>query len=208
MPRVRSHDREEKILTFIRESTAEQGYPPSIREICQAAGLKSTSTVHSYLQRLEQAGLIRRNGQKSRTIELVGDRPRLVRLPLVGKVAAGQPILAEELREGDVTLPADLVGPGEHFLLRVRGDSMVGRGIFDGDLVIVRQQSSAERGALVVALIDGEATVKQLERDGPAWILRAANPAYADMRPRDLSIIGRVVGLLRMYSATQAMRQA
>ncbi len=206
MPRARSHDREEKILTFIRDSTADQGYPPSIREICQAAGLKSTSTVHSYLQRLEQEGLIRRSGQKSRTIELVGERPRLVRLPLVGKVAAGQPILAEEQREGEIPLPADLVGPGEHFLLRVRGDSMIGKGIFDGDLVIVRQQSSAERGALVVALIDGEATVKQLERDGRDWILRPANPAYADMRPRDLSIVGRVVGLLRMYSAAQSIR--
>ncbi len=199
MPRARSHDREERILEFIRKSTEERGYPPSIREICQAAGLKSTSTVHSYLLRLEQANLIRRDGAKSRTIELVGQRQQLVRLPLIGKVAAGQPILAEEFREGEIALPLDLVGPGVHFLLRVRGDSMIGRGIHDGDLVIVRQTSSAERGALVVALIEGEATVKTLERDGQAWVLRAANPAYADLRPAELGIIGRVVGLLRLY---------
>jgi len=199
MPRRRAHDQEEKILSFIRESTALRGYPPSIREICQAADLKSTSTVHSYLVRLEQAGLIRRSGQKSRSIELVGERQRVVRLPIVGNVAAGRPILAEELREGEISLPDDLLGPGEHFLLRVKGDSMTGAGIFDGDLVMVRQQNSAERGALVVATIDGEATVKYLERDGQAWILRAANPAYPDLRPSDLAIVGRVVGLLRVY---------
>ncbi|MDA8346054.1 MAG: transcriptional repressor LexA [Thermaerobacter sp.] len=207
MPRARSHDREQRILEFIRKSTEERGYPPSIREICQAAGLKSTSTVHSYLLRLEQANLIRRDGAKSRTIELVEKRPQFVRLPLLGKVAAGRPILAEEFREGEIALPQDLVGPGAHFLLRVRGDSMIGRGINDGDLVIVRQASSAERGTLVVALIGDEATVKTLERDGQAWILRAANPAYADLRPAELGIVGRVVGLLRLYGGGAAFPQ-
>lgn len=199
MPRKRSHDREQKILAFIRESTAERGYPPSIREICQAAGLKSTSTVHSYLLRLEQANLIRRSGAKSRTIEVLGDRIQTTRLPLIGRVAAGRPILAEEHREGEISISADLLGPGEHFLLRVRGDSMVGSGIHDGDLVIVRQVSSAERGTIVVALIDGEATVKTLEREGTTWILRASNPAYPDLRPQELGIIGRVVGVIRIY---------
>jgi len=199
MPRTRSHEREQKILDFIRESTELRGYPPSIREICGAAGLKSTSTVHAYLQRLEQANLIRRDGSKSRTIELVGERTKTVKLPLIGRVAAGRPILAEEFREGEIALPQELVGPGEHFLLHVRGDSMIGRGIFDGDLVIVQRASSAERGALVVALIGDEATVKILEKDGAAWILRAANPAYADLRPEELQIVGRVVGLLRVY---------
>lgn len=205
MPRKRSHDREQKILAFIRESTAARGYPPSIREICQAAGLKSTSTVHSYLLRLEQAHLIRRSGAKSRSIEVLGDRIQTVRLPLIGRVAAGRPILAEEHREGEIAISADLLGPGDHFLLRVRGDSMIGAGIHDGDLVIVRQMRSAERGSIVVALIDGEATVKTLERDGTAWILRASNPAYPDIRPRELGIVGRVIGVIRLYAAAAAL---
>lgn len=206
LPRKRSQDREQKILAFIRESTAERGYPPSIREICQAAGLKSTSTVHSYLLRLEQANLIRRSGAKSRTVEVIGDRVQTTRLPLIGRVAAGRPILAEEHREGEIAISADLLGPGEHFLLRVRGDSMIGVGIHDGDLVIVRQTNSAERGTIVVALIDGEATVKTLERDGQAWVLRAANPAYSDLRPPELGIVGRVVGVIRLYGAASKPR--
>lgn len=204
LPRKRSHDREQKILAFIRESTEERGYPPSIREICQAAGLKSTSTVHNYLLRLEQSNLIRRSGAKSRSIEVLTDRIHTTRLPLIGRVAAGRPILAEEHREGEIAISTDLIGPGEHFLLRVRGDSMIGVGIHDGDMVIVRQTTSAERGTIVVALIDGEATVKTLERDGTAWILRAANPAYEDLRPKELGIIGRVVGVIRLYSSASA----
>ncbi|HLI15068.1 MAG TPA: transcriptional repressor LexA [Acidimicrobiales bacterium] len=196
------------ILEFIAAQLEERGYPPSVREIGEAVGLTSSSTVHAHLQVLQREGYLRRDPTKPRAItvsrEPIAGTPRRLRpvthVPLVGRVAAGTGVLAEEDVEDVVPLPADLTGSGELFMLRVRGDSMVGEGILDGDLVVVRRQPSAEPGELVVAGIpDGEATVKRLARRGASVVLRPANPAYDELvlAPDEVTIYGKVVAVLR-----------
>ncbi|EKP93922.1 transcriptional repressor LexA [Thermaerobacter subterraneus] len=192
--------RQRQILDYIKASIRERGYPPSVREIGEAVGLKSTSTVHTYLARLERKGYIRRDPTKPRAIEVLeesGLRTRTVPVPLVGQVTAGQPILAVENIEDVLPLPTELVPEGEVFALRIRGDSMIGAGILDGDYVIVRRQETADNGDIVVALIDDEATVKRFYRERDGIRLQPENPAMEPIRVRTARILGKVVALLR-----------
>lgn len=187
-----------RILTFIRDELQNKGYPPSVREICKAVGFKSTSTVHAHLNALERRGLIRRDATKPRAIEIV-DNPmskgRVV--PLVGKVTAGQPILAIENIEEELILPQEIISGGDVFALHVEGDSMIEAGIFDGDLVIVRKQQSADNGQIVVAMIEDEATVKRIFYEERHVRLQPENSAMEPIIAREVTVLGRVIALLR-----------
>lgn len=184
----------QKILEFVTSSTEENGYPPTVREICEAVGLRSPSTVHSHLKILQEHGYLEQNGRKTRTLSRPG-QPSFRSIPLLGTVTAGLPILAQEDLLGYV--PYEGHGSDELFALRVRGDSMIGAAILDGDTVIVRRQSTADSGQIVVALLEDEATVKRLRRqNGEVWLM-PENPAYAPIDGRACSILGVVVGLLR-----------
>jgi repressor LexA len=196
--------RQQKILQVISDAVASHGYPPSIREIGDAVGLTSTSSVHSQLYQLEKKGFIRRDPTKPRAIEVTGGdrRPATARVPLMsGQIAAGAPILAEDNIEEYVPLPRDLVGQGELFMLRVRGDSMKDVSILDGDMVVVRRQETAENGEIVAAMkVDGtepEATVKTLSRRGDQVWLLPANDAYEPIDGTDAVVLGKVVTVLR-----------
>jgi repressor LexA len=196
--------RQSRILDYIREVTRARNYPPSVREIGEAVGLSSSSTVHNHLNQLERRGLIRRDPSKSRTVQLVEDvendqmRRSAVPIPVVGNVAAGMPILAEENIEDHLMLSPDLAEDG-WFALRVRGDSMINAGILDGDLVIVKPQQDAPDGTIVVALVEDEATVKRLDRSAGRLRLVAENPAYSPIEPDQAAMVGAVRGLIRSY---------
>ncbi len=201
--------RQQEILDYIKRTVSERGYPPAVREIGDAVGLSSPSTVHSHLSTLVKAGYLRRDPSKPRAIEVVdaGAAPVAIQqrslptreVPLVGRIAAGSPILAEQDIEDVFALPASLVGSGPIFMLRVQGDSMIEAGILDGDFVVVHQQPDALDGDLVAAMVDSEeATVKRLERKNGSVILHAANPAYAPLVYREgVDILGKVVSVLR-----------
>ena len=197
-------DRQTKILEFIRRVGQTRNYPPSVREIGEAVGLSSSSTVHNHLNQLERRGLIKRDPSKSRTVQLVADadmdqkRRSAVSVPIVGNVAAGTPILAEQNIEDHVLLSPELAKEG-YFLLRVRGDSMVNAGILDGDLVLVRPQHEASNGSIVVALVDGDATVKRFERSNGHIKLIAENPAYEPIVATNVSLVGIVRGVIRIF---------
>ncbi len=198
--------RQQEIFDFIKRYSAKYGYPPTVRDIGKAVGLASSSTVHAHLANLERIGLLRRDPSKPRAIELL-DRAaagvrNLVRpgLPLVGQVAAGQPLLAEENIEDYVQAPAFAGGEDGEYVLRVRGDSMRDAGILQGDLVVVRSQDVAQDGDIVVALLGEEATVKRFFREDDHVRLQPENPAMEPIRSRDVSIIGKVVGLMRSIS--------
>lgn len=202
-PRAPLTVRQRDILQHVAASIRRTGIVPSVREIGAALGMRSPSTVHQHLTALERKGYLRRDGDRMRVLEIAGRQSlpngEVVSLPLVGRVSAGVPVLADQHVEEMIPVPRRFVGwNDESFLLTVRGDSMVGAGIFDGDLVIVRCQPTADPGDLVVALVGDEATVKRLQvsSDGP-W-LRPENPAYAPI-PGEFEIIGKVVGLLRRY---------
>ena len=203
-------DRQRQVLDFLTETVSDRGYPPSVREICDAVGLSSPSTVHSHLSSLVKAGYIRRDPSKPRAIEILTDEPtagpapahtddRLRDVPLVGRIAAGSPILAAEDIETVMPLPEELVGSDPVFMLEVRGDSMIDAGILDGDYVVIRRQPDARDGEIIAALIDGEeATVKRLKRENGTVQLISENPAYEPMVfTRDVEIIGKVVSVLR-----------
>ena len=186
-----------QILDFIRREIDDKGYPPSVREICLAVGLKSTSTVHAHLNRLEE-GYIRRDATKPRALELTDTatvRGRSV--PLVGRVTAGMPILAQQNIEEYYMLPQNLVGGDEVFILSVQGESMIEAGILDGDFVIVRRQSHAENGDIVVAMIDDEATVKRIFYEKTRVRLQPENSAMQPIYARDVTVLGRVIALFR-----------
>jgi repressor LexA len=173
-----------------------------VREIGKAVGLSSTSTVHGHLDKIERKGFIRRDPTKPRTIEVTGFRTslkRLVEVPLVGRVRAGEPILAVENIEDSFPLPVDLIRLDGGFLLTVTGDSMVGAGILEGDVVLVRPQDTAENGDIVVALIGDDATVKRFYREKDSVRLQPENPAMTPIITRDVTIVGKVVGLFRRY---------
>lgn len=195
--------RQRQVLDYIKEQVRRKGYPPSVREIGEAVGLSSSSTVHGHLARLEEKGLIRRDPTKPRAIEVLGDdglypqRHPTVMVPLVGKVTAGEPILAVENIEDQFPMPAQLVQGENVFMLTVRGDSMIEAGIFDGDYVLVRQQSSADNGDIVVALIGEEATVKRFFRERDHIRLQPENSRLEPIRVRDVQILGKVIGLFR-----------
>ena len=197
-----------QILDFIEECLRDRGYPPSVREIGQAVGLTSSSTVHAHLGSLQQLGYLRRDPTKPRAIEVrydaasgaAVDKGRVRHVPLVGDVAAGTDVLAQENVEELLPLPEDFTGTGQVFLLRVRGDSMIEAGILHGDYVVVRQQPEAEKGDIVVAGIPGEeATVKTYQRKGNKVILQPANARLSPMEfdPADVTIFGKVVTVLR-----------
>jgi repressor LexA len=200
-------ERQKQVLEYIRAVVAERGYPPSVREIGEALGLSSPSTVHSHISALVKAGKIRRDPSKPRAIEVLDSAPAPARsfdddlreVPLVGRIAAGSPVLATEDIEEVFALPTSLVGTGPVFMLRVKGDSMIEAGILDGDLVVVRRQPDADDGDIVAAMIEGEeATVKRLYRRDGKVVLRAENPEYPDMVfDRDVAILGKVVSVFR-----------
>lgn len=197
-------ERQTKILDYIRYVTRIRNYPPSVREIGEAVGLSSSSTVHNHLNQLERRGLIRRDPSKSRTVQLVHDvavdtqRRNAISVPIVGNVAAGAPILAEQNIEDHVLLSSEMAQEG-NFLLRVRGDSMINAGILDGDLVLVRPQQEAPNGTIVVALVDGDATVKRFERGNGHVRLVAENPAYQPIVTTNVSLVGIVRGVIRLF---------
>ncbi len=196
-------DNQAKILTYIKQEIQEKGYPPSVREICEAVGLKSTSTVHGHLTRLEKRGLLHRDTMKPRAIEVLGDlafdRNATVPVPLIGRVAAGIPITALEQIEDQIMLPTDFIGDGEHFILVVQGSSMINVGMLDGDYVVVRKQSTANNGEIVVAMVDDEATVKRFFRERGHFRLQPENEAMAPIIVEDVTILGKVVALLRKF---------
>jgi repressor LexA len=197
-------ERQSKILDYIRYVTRVRNYPPSVREIGEAVGLSSSSTVHNHLNQLERRGLIKRDPSKSRTVQLVQDaevdqqRRNAISVPIVGNVAAGAPILAEQNIEDHLLLSPELAQEG-FFLLKVRGDSMINAGILDGDLVLVRPQREAPNGTIVVALVDGDATVKRLERANGHVRLLAENPAYEPIVTSNVSLVGVVRGVIRLF---------
>lgn len=204
---------QQTIYDYIARMLVEQGYPPSVREIGAAVGLKSPSTVHFHLKHMEELGVIKKSGRKGRTITLTKPartavtaakpaaeeiEPPVGRVPIVGTVAAGTPILAQECIEDYLTF--DTGGrDGEYFALRVRGESMLNAGILPGDLVVVHQQREAHNGEIIVALIEDEATVKRLKRKGSEVWLMPENDAYSPIDGRNASILGKVSAVIRTY---------
>ncbi|MCI8541758.1 transcriptional repressor LexA [Acetatifactor aquisgranensis] len=196
--------KQQEILDYIKEEILKKGYPPTVREICETVKLKSTSSVHSHLETLEKNGYIRRDPTKPRAIEICDDsfqmiRTEMVNLPIIGNVAAGQPILAEENIEDYFPVPADIVPSGESFILNVRGDSMINAGIFNGDRVFVNSCSNASNGEIVVALIDDSATVKTFYREDGHIRLQPENDTMAPIIVDDCQILGKVFGVFRFY---------
>lgn len=196
-----SHDNQQKILDFIKAEIEDKGYPPSVREICAAVGLRSTSTVHAHLNHLEEQGLIRRDSTKPRALEVLdGSHARGRSVPLVGRVTAGQPILAIENIEDYLMLPQSMLGKDDLFCLRVQGESMIDIGILDGDIVVLRQQDTADNGEIVVAMTeDDEATLKRIFYEDGHVRLQPENstmePIYADT----VTVLGKLVALIRQF---------
>jgi repressor LexA len=204
--------RQQEIFDFIKKYSGKHGYPPTVRDIGKAVGLASSSTVHAHLANLEKAGLLRRDPTKPRAIELLDRAIEGVRdtagsavrslsggggLPLVGSVAAGAPILAEENIEDHIEVPPEAGGESGQFVLKVKGESMIDAGILDGDFVVVQKQDTATDGEIVVALVGEEATVKTFYREPDHIRLQPENPTMEPIRTRDVQILGRMVGLLR-----------
>lgn len=190
------------ILNFIKQELQNKGYPPSVREIGTAVGLSSSSTVHGHLAQLEEKGYIRRDPTKPRAIEVIEGNSNFVRkdivnVPILGKVAAGQPILAVENVEDTFPLPAEMVNNSNVFVLSVRGESMINAGILDGDYVIVRQQYTANNGDMVVALLDEEATVKTFYKEKDYVRLQPENDYMEPIFVRDVKVLGKVIGIFR-----------
>jgi repressor LexA len=193
--------RQQEILTFVQRYTESHGYPPSVREIGQAMGLTSSSTVHSHLRALERKGFLRRDPSKPRALEILrdgrGPQHRVVSLPVVGQVTAGVPILAEQNIEDHFPVAAELANGAEGFILKVRGDSMIDAGILDGDMLIVRRQQTATNGDIVVARLGDEATVKRFFKEGDRIRLQPENATMAPIYARDVVVEGKAIAVLR-----------
>jgi repressor LexA len=193
--------RQKEIFDYIRKYAAKTGYPPTVREIGKAVGLHSSSTVHAHLANLEKIGLLRRDPTKPRAIELLVDKAKQALrgpgLPLVGEVAAGEPVLAEENIEEYLELPGVIGGEDGDYILRVKGDSMKDAGILAGDYVVVKQTEDAVNGEIVVALLEQEATVKRFFREKDRIRLQPENSAYKPIRTKDAQLLGKVVGVFR-----------
>lgn len=197
-------NKQQEILDYIKEEILKRGYPPSVREICEAVHLKSTSSVHSHLETLEKNGYIRRDPTKPRAIEICDDnfqmvRTEMVNLPIIGQVAAGVPILAEENIESYFPVPAEMVPHGESFILNVKGDSMINAGILNGDRIFVNSCSSAQNGEMVVAMIDDSATVKTFYREEGHIRLQPENDTMEPIIVDDCQILGKVFGVFRVF---------
>lgn len=195
-------DKQREILEYIKETILKKGYPPTVREICETVKLKSTSSVHSHLEQLERNGYIRRDPTKPRTIEIVDDtfnlaRREVVNVPLLGTVAAGAPLLAEENIESYFPIPVEMLPNRETFMLTVKGDSMIEAGILSGDRVIVAQTDTAENGEIVVALLDDSATVKRFFKEKDCIRLQPENESMDPIFTTDAQILGKVIGLVR-----------
>ena len=196
-----SQQNQQKILDFIKSEIDLKGYPPSVREICAAVGLKSTSTVHAHLNHLEDQGLIRRDSTKPRALEVLdGSHQRGRSVPLVGRVTAGQPILAVENIEDYLVLPQSMLGKDDMFCLRVQGESMIDIGILDGDIVVLRQQDSAENGDIVVAMTDeDEATLKRIFYEDGHVRLQPENRAMQPIIVERAAVLGKLTALIRQF---------
>ena len=194
-----------EILEYIKSEIINRGFPPAVREICEAVNLKSTSSVHSHLETLERNGYIRRDPTKPRAIEIVDDnfnltRRELVNVPVVGRVAAGEPILAVDNVENYFPIPAEFMPNSQTFMLNVKGESMINAGILDGDQILVQQQSTAENGDIVVALIDDSATVKTFYKEDGYYRLQPENDTMEPIIVKDdLKILGKVIGVFRFF---------
>ncbi|MCR5108548.1 MAG: transcriptional repressor LexA [Lachnospiraceae bacterium] len=195
-------DKQKQILEYIKEEILKRGYPPAVREICEAVGLKSTSSVHAHLESLEKKGYIRRDPAKPRAIEIVDDSFQMIRqemtsIPIVGTVAAGEPILAEQNINGYFPLPVDMVPNNETFVLRVKGESMINAGIFDGDQIFVECVNTANNGDIVVALVDDSATVKTFYAENGHYRLQPENDTMEPIIVNEVVILGKVFGVFR-----------
>ena len=195
-----------QILSFLKSELKSKGYPPSVREICQSVGIKSTSTVHSYLSKLEDKGYIRRDPTKPRAIEILdsendmdaSNSKKMINIPIVGKVTAGNPILAVENIEDTFPMPANFIGSNDDlFILSVKGESMIDAAILDDDYIVVKKQAHASNGDIVVALIEEEATVKRFFKEKDRFRLQPENKFMEPIYVRDVSILGKVVGVFR-----------
>lgn len=195
--------KQREILVYIKSQILAKGYPPAVREICEAVHLRSTSSVHSHLETLEKNGYIRKDPTKPRAIEIVDDefalsRREVVNIPMVGMVTAGQPILAVENIEGYFPIPIELMPNHETFMLKVRGDSMINAGIYNGDQVIVQRQANAVNGDIVVALVNDEATVKTFYKEKDHYRLQPENDSLEPIIVSQVEILGKVIGLVRL----------
>ena len=195
--------KQEEILNFMKSEILNKGYPPSVREICAAVNLKSTSSVHSHLSSLEEKGYIHRDPTKPRAIEIVDDtfnltRREIANIPIIGTVAAGQPLLAAENIEGYFPIPTEYLSNKSVFMLKVKGSSMINAGIFEGDTIIVEQQNIANNGDIIVALIDDSATVKTFYKENGHIRLQPENDSMEPIIVNDCQILGKVMGLLRL----------
>lgn len=204
-------EREQMVLDYIRTQAKLKGYPPTIREMCKSLDIKSTSTAHKDIESLERKGYLRKDSSKRRAIEILEDnsaeeqnmaseREDIVDIPLVGKVAAGMPILAEQNIEDSFPIPSRFVGGGEHFMLSVKGDSMIEAGIFDGDYILIKKQNTARNGEIVVAMVDGfesEATVKTFFKEDNHIRLQPENSSMSPIIVNDARILGLVKGVFR-----------
>lgn len=197
-------NKQREILEYIKDEILKRGYPPAVREICEAVNLKSTSSVHSHLETLEKNGYIRRDPTKPRAIEIMDDSFQMVRhemasVPIVGQVAAGQPILAQENIEGYFPIPAEMVPNAESFVLNVKGESMINAGILDGDQIFVERCNTAHNGDTVVALIDDSATVKTFYKENGHYRLQPENDTMDPIIVDHVEILGKVFGVFRLY---------
>ncbi|MCI6018169.1 MAG: transcriptional repressor LexA [Clostridiales bacterium] len=195
--------KQQEILDYIKNCILSKGYPPAVREICEAVHLKSTSSVHSHLETLEKNGYIRRDPTKPRAIEIMDDdfslsRREVVNVPIVGTITAGEPILATENIQAYFPIPVEMLPNNEIFMLKVRGDSMINAGIYSGDQVIVAQQSTADNGDIVVALIDDSATVKRFYKENNVYRLQPENDTMSPIIVEKVEILGKVIGLMRL----------
>ena len=193
-----------EILEYIKSQILERGFPPAVREICEAVNLKSTSSVHSHLETLEKNGYIRRDPTKPRAIEILDDsfnltRREMVNVPIVGQVAAGEPILAQENIENYFPIPTEFMPNNQTFLLKVKGESMINAGILDGDMVLVEQASTASNGDMVVALIEDGATVKTFYKEEGIFRLQPENDFMDPIIVKEVTILGKVIGVFRFF---------
>ncbi len=196
--------KQQEILEYIKSQILQRGFPPAVREICEAVGLKSTSSVHSHLETLEKNGYIRRDPTKPRAIEILDDdfnlvRREMVSVPIIGRVAAGQPILAEENIVDYFPFPAERMPNRQTFLLKVKGESMINAGILDGDYVLVEEAKTASNGSMVVALIDDGATVKRFYKEEGVFRLQPENDFMDPIIVKEVSILGKVIGVMRFF---------
>lgn len=197
--------KQREILEYIKQEILNKGYPPAVREICEAVHLKSTSSVHSHLETLEKNGYIRRDPTKPRAIEIIDDnfnltRREVVNVPIIGQVAAGQPLLAVENIENYFPIPTEFMPNAETFMLKVKGDSMINAGIFNGDRILVQKQSDAQNGDIVVALVDDSATVKTFYKEDGHFRLQPENDTMDPIIVNECSILGKVFGIMRFLN--------